>query len=756
MIEKEVDNMGIIIDEHNKVFTLQTKNSTYQMKVDALNVLLHTYYGKRTDEADKSKMIYMADRGFSGNPYEIGMLDRSYSLDNLPQEYSCFGTGDHRITGLKVQNADGSMAAELRYVDHRTLKGKYAIPGLPAVYGDDADTFVVVMEDPYTKLCVELYFGILEKLDVITRAARIVNNSEVEIKLEKAASVNLDWNGGEYDWVTLCGRYAFERKCCREKITHGVKSIGSVRGASSHHYNPFSIICESTATETTGECYGISFVYSGEFLMEIEKDHIDQIRLLCSIHPDNFQWTLKPGADFWTPEVILSYSSEGIGKLSRNYHRTIREHVCRGEWRDKKRPILINNWEATYFDFTGEKIVQIAKEAAELGIELMVMDDGWFGKRDNDKSGLGDWVPNEKKLQCSLKELGERITSEGMQFGIWFEPEAVSEDSDLYRMHPEWAIKIPGRKPCLSRSELLLDFSNVEVQDYIIQKISDVLEHAPITYVKWDFNRSMCDKYSGWLGKEQQGEFMHRYILGLYRVLEVLTQRFQEVLFEGCSGGGGRFDAGMLYYTPQIWCSDNTDAIDRLEIQYGTSLGYPISATGAHVSAVPNHQTGRVTPLSTRGCVAMAGTFGYELDIQRMSEDEKEEIREQIAFFNKHYDLIQRGDYYRLTEAGQKNCTVWEMVSENGTEALISAAYQNAQANCVPVRVKVYGLKGSSLYQLTIRANEEELCAKKMPYGFGKDELIEGSLLENCGIVIPTAVKNFQSWQIYIREVVHD
>lgn len=745
--------MGIVIDQQNRVFTLQTTNSTYQMKVDEQKVLLHTYYGKKTDEADKSKMIFMVDRGFSGNPYELGMGERSYSMDNLPQEYSCYGTGDHRITALKVQHENGSVAAELRFVDYQMMQGKYEIPGLPAVYDLCAQTLKIIMQDPYSGVIAELYYGVLENLDIITRTVKIINKSEKEIILDKVASVNLDWNCGEFDWITLCGRYALERSCRREKIAHGVQSIGSVRGASSHHYNPFSIICEKNATETMGECYGFSFVYSGEFLMEIEKDHIDQMRLVCGIHPDNFHWRLKPEEEFWAPEVILSYSSEGIGKLSRNYHKVIRKHVCRGEWKEKERPVLINNWEATYFEFTGEKIIAIAKEAAKLGVELMVMDDGWFGKRDNDKSGLGDWEPNEKKLQCSLKELGERIVAEGLHFGIWFEPEAVSEDSDLYRKYPHWAIQIPDRKPCLSRSELLLDFSNQEVQDYMIEKISAILSQAPITYVKWDFNRSVCDRYSTWLGKDRQGEFMHRYILGLYRVLENLLQRFPKVLFEGCSGGGGRFDAGMLYYTPQIWCSDNTDAIDRLEIQYGTSLGYPVSVTGAHVSAVPNHQTGRVTPFSTRGCVAMAGTFGYELDIHHISEEEKEEIKEQITFFKQHYSLIQRGDYYRLTEQGHKNCTVWEMVSEDGNEALVSAVYHNAQANGVPVRVKVLGLNADKQYLITLNANEADKAKKKLPYGYEEGETLKGSLLEECGLVIPTAVGNYQAWQIYIKAV---
>lgn len=745
--------MSIIVSENHTLFTMHTKHSTYQMKVDKLGTLLHVYYGKKTDHSDKSKLIFMADRGFSGNPYEMGMLDRTYSLDNMPQEYSCFGTGDHRITSLKVRNADGSEASELRFKGYEIKSEKYAIPNLPAVYAEQGETLILTLADPYTGLEVQLYYGVLEELDIITRAVKIVNASKEKMLLQKAASVNLDWCSGEFEWITLYGRYAMERSYRRCELSHGVQSIGSVRGASSHHYNPVAVLCEKHTTETQGECYGVSFVYSGEFLLEVEKDHIDQTRLICGIHPDSFEWSLSEGDEFWTPEVILTYSEHGLGTLSQNFHKVIREHICRGEWKRKRRPILINNWEATYFDFTGEKIISIAKDAAKLGIELMVMDDGWFGKRDNDKSGLGDWIPNEKKLCCSLKELGEQIVKTGMMFGIWFEPEAVSEDSDLYRAHPEWAIQIPNRKPCLSRSELILDFSNLEVQEYLISAISKVLSSAPISYVKWDFNRSICDKFSTWLGKERQGEFMHRYILGLYRVLENLTSQFPQVLFEGCSGGGGRFDMGMMYYTPQIWCSDNTDAIDRLEIQYGTSLVYPISATGAHVSAIPNHQTGRETPLHTRGCVAMAGTFGYELDINKMSEEEKAEVKEQIQFFKEHYDVIQYGKYYRLTAPSHKTCTVWEMVSEDGSQALLSAVYHNAQANIIPVRVKVQGLKKDARYRLTLNEKEEILSAKKLPYGYCGETTFTGDALMQYGLVIPTPVVSYQAWQIQLTEV---
>lgn len=495
--------------------------------------------------------------------------------------------------------------------------------------------------------------------------------------------------------------------------------------------------------------------------MEAEKDQVDQTRLVCGIHPDNFAWNLQPGEAFATPEVMMTFSSKGFGALSRNLHRTIRQNICRGEWKEKRRPVLINNWEATYFNFTGKQLVEMAEKAAELGLELFVLDDGWFGKRDDDNSGLGDWFPNEKKLGCTLKELADKIIECGMQFGIWFEPECISEDSDLYREHPEWAVRVPGRKPDLSRNQLILDFSREDVQDYIIGRMSALFEQTPITYVKWDFNRSICEKYSMALDKWQQGEFAHRYVLGLYRVLETLTAKFPHILFEGCSGGGGRFDAGMLYYTPQIWCSDNSDAIARLGIQYGTSFGYPVSAVGSHVSAVPNHQTGRTTPFSTRSCVAMAGTFGYELDITRLTGEEKEQVKKQIGRFKEYYDLIHYGEYYRLSPPSDRRCTVWEMAEKEGKEALVSAVYHHVEGNGAPVVVKVQGLKPEAFYRLYLNMDalgnpgeeEREQFAKHLPYGYKEGETLTGAALNQCGLVIPEAMEEFQAWQIHIAEV---
>lgn len=743
--------MAVYTDRESRVFTLQTKNTTYQMKADDKDVFLHTYYGEKTDNSDKSYLIRCADRGFSGNPYEVGTFDRSYSLDMLPQEYSCFGTGDYRISALRVRQADGSRAAELRYAGCETRKGKYAIPGLPAAYGaqEEADTLEVILKDEACGIEVRLLYGVFEKKDVITRAVRITNRSERPVVLEKAASLCLDWQQGEFDWLTFYGRHAMERNVQRTGIAHGVQSVGSVRGASSHHYNPFAVLCEKGTDETKGLCYGFSFMYSGEFLIEAEKDQADQTRFVCGIHPDDFDWTLNPGESFDTPEVLMSCSAEGFGGMSRNLHDLIRENVCRGEWKHKRRPILINNWEGTYFDFTGDKLVSIAEEAAKLGVELFVMDDGWFGKRDSDNSGLGDWYPNEEKLGCTLKELGERIEALGMKFGIWFEPECISEDSDLYRAHPDWAVQIPGRKPNLSRNQLILDFSREDVQEYIIERLSAVLDSAPISYVKWDFNRSICDKFSANLSAGRQGEMAHRFVLGLYRVLEELLERYPHLLLEGCSGGGGRFDTGMLYYSPQIWCSDDTDAIERLQIQYGTSFAYPVNTMGAHVSAVPNHQTGRVTPIATRACVAMAGTFGYELDVNKMTDEEKEAVKRQIQIFKEQYDLISYGDYYRLTDVQKSSCAVWETAAKDGSEALVSAVWQHVQATPAFLNVKVRGLCEDGMYRVMRTALKKKDAGAQEK----EEQVISGSSLMHGGLPIPAADGEYAAWQIYLERI---
>lgn len=693
--------MAVFFDEKKSLFTLYTKSSMYQIKADNLGVLLHTYYGKKTKNTDYSYLIFCKDRGFAGNPYDAEK-DRTYSLETLPQEYPCFGSGDYRSSALRIRTAMGYKAIDLRYEGYEVLEGKYSIPGMPAVYaqeGDQADTLVITMRDEAESIFVHLYYGVLEDLDVITRAVRIENRSEKPVYLEKAASMCLDQIYGSYDWMTFYGKHEMERELSRTPVHHGIQSVGSVRGSSSHHYNPFVILAERGASETQGSCYGFSLLYSGNFLAEAELDQINQTRVVMGIHPDQFEFELRPGEEFWTPEVAMAYSDSGFEKMSHIYHDTYRNNLCRGKYKKARRPILINNWEGTYFDFSGEKLAEMAAEAADLGVELFVMDDGWFGKRDSDESGLGDWYVNEEKLGCTLAELSDKIHDLGMKFGIWFEPECISEDSDLYREHPDWAFQIPGRKPVRGRYQLVLDFSRKEVRDHIFDQMSRVLDQVKVEYLKWDFNRSINDVYSAGLPAHRQGEILHRYVLGLYEFLQKLSDRYPDMLLEGCSGGGGRFDAGMLYYCPQIWCSDDTDAIERLKIQYGTSFGYPVSAVGSHVSASPNHQTGRKTPLSTRATVAMAGTFGYELDPMKLTEEEKKEIRGQIQNFKEYYDLIQDGRYFRLTSPYEEEAyTAWEFASEDSSEALVSVVSVKTYANAAPVYVKLRGLKEDQFY----------------------------------------------------------
>ena len=546
--------MAIVFDKENRLFTLCTKNSMYQMKADDKGILLHTYYGRKTDICDYSYLIQRRDHGFSGNPDEAAG-DRTYSTDTLPQEYSSFGSGDYRESALDIRYDNGTRTLGLRYEGYEIIKGKYSIPGLPAMYADEneAETLVITLRDDVQDVRVKLYYGVVKDLDVITRSVSVENHGQAPVQLERVMSLCLDQPYGDWDWMTFYGKHEMERQLSRTPIHHGVQSVGSLRGASSHQYNPFVMLADKNATETSGECYGFSFLYSGNFLAAAEKDQFDQTRLIMGIHPENFEFLLREGEIFHAPEVMMVYSAEGFEKMSNCYHKAVREHVCRGRFKLERRPVLINNWEGTYFDFTGEKLLEMAKEAASCGVELFVMDDGWFGKRDDDNSGLGDWQVNEKKLGCTLSELAERIHGLGMKFGIWYEPECVSEDSDLYRAHPDWAFTVPGRRPNRGRNQLVLDFSREDVRNHIFDEMTKVLDKANVDYLKWDFNRSISDIYCAALPADRQGEVPHRYVLGLYEFLDRLGKRYPDMLIEGCSGGGGRFDAGMLHYTSQIW-----------------------------------------------------------------------------------------------------------------------------------------------------------------------------------------------------------
>ena len=729
--------MGIIYCEKDRTFTLQTKNTTYQMQVDRYGFLLHLYYGKKTDGCMDYLLTYY-DRGFSGNPYDAGE-DRTYSMDTLPQEFPCYGNGDFRSTAFAVENADGSMSCDLRYKSHKIFDGKYNLEGLPAVYAseEEAQTLEILMEDPVTGVKVVLLYGVLPAQDIITRSVSVKNESSGKIYLNKIESASLDFLYGDYELLTFYGRHAMERNVQRVPVVHGTQKIGSVRGTSSHQYNPMMILAEKETTEDKGNCYAMSFVYSGCFQGEVLKDQLNQTRMMLGLQEEAFRYPLETGEMFQAPEVILSYSSEGMNRLSQNLHHCIRQHICRGKYKEEIRPILINSWEAAYFDFTGDTIYELAKAAKEVNIDMLVMDDGWFGKRDDDNSGLGDWFVNEKKLGGTLGNLIKRINDLGVKFGIWIEPEMVSEDSDLYRKHPDWALTVPGRNPVRSRNQLVLDFSRKEVVDEIYDQICKVLDQGNIEYVKWDMNRSLMDVYSS--VTRDQGRVLHDYVLGLYDFLERLVQRYPNLLIEGCSGGGGRFDAGMMYYTPQIWCSDNTDAIDRLRIQYGTSFGYPVSVVGSHVSAVPNHQTGRKTPLHTRGVVAMSGTFGYELNLMKLSEEEKQEIREQIAEYKSYAPIIQNGLYYRLSDPTTEEICAWEFVHTDEKEqskVLLNVVMQVIHGNMTVNYVKLQGLEETAVYR-------EEKSGKRYT----------GAALMYGGMPLPIEPGEYQAYQYcFVKE----
>ena len=720
--------MAITFNETTRIFTLTTAHTTYQMQADAQGYLLHLYYGART-AGEMDYLLNYGDRGFSGNPNSAGS-DRTYSLDALPQEYPSLGTGDFRNYALNIENADGSQCCNPVYITHEIVAGKYTLKGLPFVRAEEneAETLKIILEDPVTKVELHLLYGVLEKEDIITRSVIIKNAGKAPVTVKKAQSACLDFLHGDYDLIKFHGRHAMERNMERMPVSHESTRIGSRRGTSSHQYNPGVILAGKNTNEDSGSCYGMLFVYSGNFLVEAEKDQYDQTRIQMGLTDELFAYPLEAGAEFIAPEVILSYTNKGLSRLSKQYHHCIMNHICQGKYVHANRPVLINSWEAAYFDFTGDTIVELAKEAKALGIDMVVMDDGWFGKRNDDNSSLGDWYVNEEKLGGTLTKLIERVNAEGVKFGIWIEPEMVSEDSDLYREHPDWAITIPGRKPVRSRNQLVLDFSRKEVRDEIFKRICAVLDQGNVEYIKWDMNRSLADIYAP--------NVTYDYVLGVYDFLEKLTNRYPDILIEGCSGGGGRFDAGMLYYTPQIWCSDNTDAINRTRIQYGTSFFYPVAAMGSHVSAVPNHQTGRVTSMHTRGVAAMSGTFGYELNPALLNAKEKAEIRAQLAKYREYQELIREGDYYRLSNPFQDNFAAWMVVSDDRSKALVSVIRLTAEANPPAAYVTLKGMEEDAFYR-------EKTTGKVYP----------GAALMEAGILLPAAVSEYEAYQIELERV---
>ena len=694
--------MPIIYNEKTREFHLYNQEISYIIKILDNDQPGQLYYGKRlTHREDFSHLFEYAMRDMSPYAFEG---NSTFSLENIKQEYPTFGCGDMRFPAYEIERENGSHVVEFVYKEHKIYNGKPKLEGLPATYvesDDEAQTLELVLEDTSINTRIVLLYTIYEAFPVIARSVRFECDSDEKITLLSAMSACVDLPDKDYEMIDLAGVWARERHVRRHKLDYGIQSIYSMRGCSSYQFNPFLALARENADEFQGQVYGFSLVYSGNFLAQTEVDNYDTARVLMGIHPNGFKWTLEKGESFQTPEMVMVYSEAGLNGMSQTFHKLYRTRLARGTWRDKVRPILINSWEAFYFDFDAPKLLGLADAAADLGMELFVLDDGWFGKRDDSTSSLGDWYPNEEKLKGTLKELAEKINAKGLKFGLWIEPEMTNKDSDLYRAHPDWLLAEQGKRICHSRNQYVLDFSKKEVREYIGDMLENLFAEVPVSYIKWDLNRTFSEVFSNGNDREYQGKVCHKYVLGVYELYERLTSRFPHVLFESCASGGARFDPGMLYYAPQGWTSDDTDAIERLKIQYGTSMVYPVSCMGSHVSASPNHQTNRVTPIETRADVAYFGTFGYELDLLKLGEEDKAEIRRQIAFMKEKRDLIQKGTFYRLKSPFEGNETAWMIVSEDQKKALVGYYRVMQPVNVGFKRLKLKGLKEDTCYKVS-------------------------------------------------------
>ena len=680
----------ITYHEQNRTIKLDTPNTSYVLGIREGGFLLNLYYGRRLPD---DNLWSLAKRLKSASFSPCDPDDPNFSQDVAPMEYPTNGRGDFRVCALSVRGADGSSVTDLRYVSHRVTAGKPDLPGLPHLYVTDdtqCETLEVTLCDPCTNVEAVLVYTVFHDCDVIAKHVRLTNRGNQTVKLERALSSCVDLPSMDFDLVTLWGRHAKERQLERRPLGHGLQGIHSIRGSSSHSHNPFAALVQTGATETTGDVYGFNLIYSGNFTLTAEVDHDATTRVVMGIDPTDFGWLLAPGDTFVTPEAVHVFSADGLGSMSRTFHRCYDAHLIRGRWQKQKRPLLINSWEAAYFDFDTDKLISFAERAKELGIEMLVMDDGWFGKRNDDTNSLGDWFINEKKL--NLGRLIATVHGMGLKFGIWYEPEMISPDSDLFRAHPDWCVHVPGRTPSIARQQYVLDVSRPDVRENIFAQMRSVLGTYPIDYVKWDFNRNLSEASSALLPAERSGEFFHRFVLGTYALQDRLTREFPNLLLENCSGGGGRFDPGMLYYSPQIWTSDNTDPIERLNIQFGTSLCYPASSMGAHVSACDR------TGYRTKGDVALWGTFGYELDPNKLGTEDREIVKAQVKDYHKYYDLIHSGELYRLL-CPWDNAFVcaWSFVSEDKREALVTVVRMRRQDD-VLLHLKLQGLDPDAMY----------------------------------------------------------
>lgn len=728
--------MAIVYDASSKTFNLSTSKTSYVLKVLDSNHVAHVYWGKKIKAKNLDYVLRSKNWGsFLTNTDNID----DFMLEMTPQEYPGYGSTDLRTPAVELQFSDGTSATDFRYESHNIYAGKNKLNNLPATYVEDeneAMTLELTLVDSLKNVKLILSYSVFEEFDAITRSVKIINESNEDVNINRVLSANVDFRDSDYELLQLSGAWARERYIIRKEIRSGSQSIESRRGSSSHAQNPFMALVRKDTTEQHGEVYGFSLIYSGNFLANVEVDMYENARAQIGINPFDFTWLLKSKEEFTAPEAVLVYSNEGLTGMSHIYNCLYGKRLCKGKYRDEVRPILINNWEATYFDFNETKIKEIAREATNLGMELFVLDDGWFGKRDDDNSSLGDWFVNEEKLKGGLNKLATEINEMGLQFGLWFEPEMVSPISELYKEHPDWCIHIPGRNRSEARRQLILDYSREDVCNYIIEKISEVLSSAPISYVKWDMNRNMSEIGSAKLPANRQREVAHRYILGLYKVLEEITTRFPDVLFESCSGGGGRFDPGMLYYMPQTWTSDNTDAIERLKIQFGTSMVYPNASIGCHVSAVLNHQVDRITPIETRGVVAMSGNFGYELDITKLPESEKEIIKEQVKLYKEIRETIQFGKCYRLSSPFENNDVAWMFISKDCEEIIVSFVRTLAKPNSKFISLKLVGLDESSKYEI-----------------LGENIIVGGDELMNIGLNVPELKGDYQAKMWRLKKV---
>ena len=732
----------ITYNEQTKTFRLDTADSTYCMTVAQKGYLAHSYYGPKIGEDNISYLTRQMEYPFADSPV---FREKLSLLDFLPQEYPTDGVGDFRKSALAITNTSGNNAVELKYKDYKIIEGAPALNELPCVFDetDKAQTLIITLADNTLGVEVELYYTVFDDTDTIVRFAKITNKANEPVFIKKAMSLAFDMDNDNYDTITLNGSWARERHIDRHPIHMGVQEACSVRGETSHQEHPFIAILEHNADWNKGSVYGVNFIYSGNFSALIQRNQFDSLRVMLGINPENFTWKLEPGATFETPQAVLTFSSQGLNGMSHAFHDLYRNHLIRSPYKNKMRPILINNWEATYFNFDTQKLIDIAREASKDGIEMLVMDDGWFGHRSFDDSSLGDWYVNEEKLKGGLKPLVDEVNKFGMKFGIWFEPEMVSPDSDLFHAHPDWAIQIKGRVPGMARAQYVLDITRKEVRDHIMNSVETILRSANIEYVKWDMNRQLCDIGSVDLPADQIGEFFHRYVLALYSMQEQLITDFPNLLLENCSGGGARFDPGMFYYSPQIWCSDDTDAVERLAIQEGTALVYPLSTMGAHVSVCPNHACGRVTPFKTRGYVALSGTFGYELDITKLPPEERAMIPGQIALYKKFSPLVREGDYYRIASASENHVyDCWMSMSRDKKQALVTFVQLYNHPNYKTRMIKIPGLNADTLYTITWPDEDKE----KFP-----PMQLTGATIMNAGIPVRRDWGDYQGQLIYLK-----